>query len=141
VGTPTAIAFSARVLDVHEWLAARVEQLPPAPPGPRRRVAVQDPCHLRHVQKAHGSVRTVLSRYVDIAEVDDDGLCCGAGGAYAALQPQMAGALRDRKVVAIAATGAGLVASANPGCVLHLAGAGLEVRHPLEIVAEVIRGR
>jgi glycolate oxidase iron-sulfur subunit len=86
-------------------------------------------------------VRTVLSRYVDIAEVDDDGLCCGAGGAYAALQPQMAGALRDRKVVAIAATGAGLVASANPGCVLHLAGAGLEVRHPLEIVAEVIRGR
>ena len=141
VGTPAAVAFSARVEDIHEWLASRVGQLPVAPSGPRLRVVVQDPCHLRHVQKAHGSVRTVLGRYVDIAELDDDGLCCGAGGAYAVLHPQMAGALRDRKVAAIAATGSSLVASANPGCVLHLAGAGLDVRHPLEIVEEVIRGR
>ena len=141
VGTRAAVAFSARVLDIHEWLAARLDQLPPAPSGPRRRVVVQDPCHLRHVQKAHGSVRTVLSRYVDLAELDDDGLCCGAGGAYAVLQPEMAGALRGRKVAAIAATGSALVASANPGCVLHLAGAGLDVRHPLEIVEEIVRGK
>jgi glycolate oxidase iron-sulfur subunit len=141
VGTPAATAFSARVYDIHEWLAARLDELPPAPPGPRRVVAVQDPCHLRHVQKVHGSVRSVLSRYVDLAELDDDGLCCGAGGAYAALQPVMAGALRTRKVAAIAETGASVVASANPGCVLHLAGAGLDVRHPLEIVEEVLNGR
>ena len=138
VGTPEAIAFAARVADVHEWLTAHIDELPPAADRPRPRVAVQDPCHLRHVQRVHGSVRIVLARYVDVAELDDDGLCCGAGGAYAALHPQMAGELRDRKAAAIERTGASIVASANPGCALHLRGAGLDVRHPLEIVAEAL---
>ena len=56
-----------------------------------RAVVVQDPCHLRHVQKAHGAVRTVLGAGVRPRETDDDGLCCGAGGAYAALQPELVG--------------------------------------------------
>ena len=71
---------------------------------PRRRlgpVIVQDPCHLRHVQRAHQPVRTVLGHVADVVELDDDGLCCGAGGAYSALQPELAGAVRDRKVAAI----------------------------------------
>ena len=47
------------------------------------RVAVQDPCHLRHVQRVHGATRTVLRPFVrELVELDDDGLCCGAGGAY-----------------------------------------------------------
>jgi glycolate oxidase iron-sulfur subunit len=128
---------SDRVLDVHEWLAPRVGRLPagrfPLP------VAVQDPCHLRHVQGAHHHVRTVLAPYAELRELDDDGLCCGAGGAYAAQHPDMAAAVRDRKVAAVARTAAPVVASANPGCVLHLAAAGLDVRHPLEIVDEAVR--
>ncbi len=98
---PDAEAFSARVHDVHEWLAPRLDALPrPAEPSSRR-VAVQDPCHLRHVQRAHLSVRTVLQPYVQIVELDDEGLCCGAGGAYSALHPEMSGAIRERKVAAI----------------------------------------
>lgn len=144
VGTPDARAFETRVLDVHEWLAARVDRLPPpaATSGPRPVVAVQDPCHLRHVQRAHQAVRTVLERYVDVVELDDDGLCCGAGGAYALTQPELAAAIRERKVAAIARSGARLVASANPGCMLHLAPAlaeaGVEIAHPCEIVADAI---
>ena len=127
---------SARVLDVHEWLAPRMPQL-----RVRRlpyRVAVQDPCHLRHVQKAHIAVRTVLAPVADLVELDDEGLCCGAGGAYAAAQPELAGAIRDLKVAAIARTEATVVASANPGCMLHLRAAGLDVRHPMSIVAEAL---
>ena len=131
---------SGRVLDVHEWLAGRIDRLPPAGPGwVRPTVALQDPCHLRHVQKAHLAVRAVLAPYADIVELDDEGLCCGAGGAYAAQQPELAGAIRERKVAAIARTGASVVASANPGCAYHLAGAGIVARHPLEIVDEGIR--
>ena len=139
VGTPAAAAFAARVRDVHEWLAERVVELPP-PTGDRAQVIVQDPCHLRHVQKAHEHVRTVLARYVDVVELDDEGLCCGAGGAYSALQPELASSIRDRKVAAVARarelSGATVVASANPGCAMHLAAAGLDVRHPVDIVAE-----
>lgn len=138
LGTSEALAFSARVRDVHEWLAERIDRLPPLAKLPYA-VAVQDPCHLRHVQKAHLPVRTVLAAVAEIRELDDDGLCCGAGGAYSTFHPDVAAAIRERKVAAIGRTAAPVVASANPGCALHLAATGLDVRHPLEIVDEALR--
>ena len=157
LGTDEARRFAARVRDVHEWLAERIDELPAGADAAtehgadtaatngdgssqRERIAVQDPCHLRHVQQAHLPVRTVLGRYFDVVELDDDGLCCGAGGAYSQLHPEIAGAVRERKVAAIERSGAGVVASANPGCTLHLRAVGLDVRHPLEIVAEHLDG-
>jgi glycolate oxidase iron-sulfur subunit len=142
LGTPEAARFAARVHDVHEWLAPRVDRLPAARRGRAARVAVrvavQDPCHLRHVQKAHQHVRTVLRPFVDVVELDDDGLCCGAGGAYAAQHPDLAGAIRDRKLEAVRRSRAAVVASANPGCTMHLAAAGLDVRHPFELIDEAL---
>jgi glycolate oxidase iron-sulfur subunit len=139
LGTSAARAFSDRVVDVCELLARVVDELPP-PRRPAGPVAVQDPCHLRHVQRVHGSVRTLLGPHAEVRELDDDGLCCGAGGAFAMLRPDDAAAIRDRKLAAIARSGAPLVASANPGCDLHLSAAGVEVRHPVVIVADAIRG-
>lgn len=145
LGTPEAAAFSARVVDADEWLAERVGSLPVRTSSTSRpRVIVQDPCHLRHVQRVHLSVREMLAPVADIVELDDDGLCCGAGGAYSALQPELAGDIRDRKLASIERaaerSGATLVASANPGCSLHLEAAlrarGLSVRHPVEILAD-----
>lgn len=150
LGTAEARAFSARVLDVHEWLADRVDALvaatgagpgTPAPGGERPVVAVQDPCHLRHAQRCHAAVREVLAPFATAIELDDEGLCCGAGGAYAAVQPDLAGDIRDRKVAAIERSGAPLVASANPGCALHLAAVGVPVLHPCQIVARALDAR
>ncbi len=142
LGTADAVSFAARVVDIHEWLAERVDLLP-SPSTPRAAVIVQDPCHLRHVQRVHGAVRTVLGHVADVVELDDDGVCCGAGGAYSALQPALAGEIRARKLDAIgrarAQSGARIVASANPGCAMHLAAAGVDVRHPVDIVAEALR--
>lgn len=142
VGTDDARRFGARVLDISEWLATRIDRLP-VPTGPRPVVIVQDPCHLRHVQRAHEHVRTLLEHVAVVVELDDDGLCCGAGGAYSALQPELAGEIRDRKTATIerarARSAASVVASANPGCAMHL-GAVLDVpvRHPVDIVAEAL---
>jgi glycolate oxidase iron-sulfur subunit len=140
--TAGAREFSTRVLDISEWLAQRVDRLPDAT-EPRRRVIVQDPCHLRHVQRAHEPVRTLLRHVADIVELDDDGLCCGAGGAYSALQPALAGDIRDRKVAAVERaarrSGAVAVASANPGCSMHLGAVlDLPVRHPVDLVVEAL---
>jgi glycolate oxidase iron-sulfur subunit len=141
LGTTEAAAFAQRVVDIHAWLHKRIDRLP----AEVRRVGpviVQDPCHLRHVQRAHEPVRAVLGTVADVVELDDEGLCCGAGGAYSALQPEIAGIVRDRKVAAIeraaARSGAAVVASANPGCAMHLAAAGVTVRHPVDIVAEAM---
>lgn len=138
LGTPEAVAFSARVRDVHEFVAGHLSRL-----QPKRRldpVIVQDPCHLRHVQGSHLAVRTVLAKVCDVIELDDDGLCCGAGGAYSALQPQLAAQIRQRKLASIGrATSPDwprLVASANPGCAMHLQAAGLHVVHPIQLVAQ-----
>jgi glycolate oxidase iron-sulfur subunit len=138
LATPEALAFAQRVVDIHEWLHKRVDRLP-APVRHLGPVIVQDPCHLRHVQRAHEPVRAVLRRVADVVELDDEGLCCGAGGAYSVLQPALADAVRQRKLGAIeratARSGATVVASANPGCAMHLAAAGVTVRHPVDLVA------
>ena len=147
LGTPEAQAFSQRIFDVHEWLephmaaimqsrhTATIESLI------KPSVVVQDPCHLRHVQKTHLSVRSILSPVVNLIELDDDGLCCGAGGAYSVVEPEIAGQIRDRKVSNIltkSPTTKTLVASANPGCLMHLQAAGLIVKHPVDILAEAL---
>jgi glycolate oxidase iron-sulfur subunit len=138
LGTPEAAAFSARVRDFSEWLAERGV---PALRATGRVVVVQDPCHLRHVQKAQQHVRTVLRSAYELRETDDDGLCCGAGGAYNVMEPELASSIRARKVTALRAAALGapvLVASSNPGCEMHLAAAGLDVRHPAELLADAL---
>ncbi len=140
LGTKEARDFSARVADIHEWLALHLDRLEAR--ATRRLdlvVAVQDPCHLRHVQRSHLAVARVLSPFVArVVALDDDGLCCGAGGAYSWLEPELSQAIRERKTAAVARSGAAVVASANPGCSLHLAAAGLEVRHPVELIDQAL---
>lgn len=136
LGSREAERFSARVVDIHRWLADRPERLPPRRPDAAKiRIAVQDPCHLRHVQRQESAVRVVLRPYGDILELEDDGRCCGAGGAFSALQPELAGEIRTQKLAVIAAVAPDVVASANPGCGLWLASAGVPIQHPVEIVA------
>jgi glycolate oxidase iron-sulfur subunit len=138
LGTPEAVAFGARVRDFSTWLAG---QPPLELVDTGRTVVVQDPCHLANVQHAASAVHEVLRGAYAVLGTDDEGLCCGAGGAYAAVQPELAAAIRARKVAAITAVGGDariLVASANPGCAMHLGAAGLEVRHPAELLAAAL---
>lgn len=145
LGTDGAQRFSARVHDVHEWIAARADDLPVL----RRRneaVIIQDPCHLRHVQRAHLPVRDIVERFAAVVELDDEGMCCGAGGAYSALEPALAGQIRERKVAAIERaierSGSRTIASANPGCSMYLQAAlderGIRVVHPIDLLAEAL---
>lgn len=147
LGTPEAQAFSERVFDIHEWLEPHMDavmqshQTESIDSSIKPSVIVQDPCHLRHVQKSHLAVRSILSPVANLIELDDDGLCCGAGGAYSVVEPELAGQIRERKVRNILAkspTAKTLVASANPGCLMHLQAAGLIVKHPVDILAEAL---
>ena len=143
---PRAAALAARVRDVTELLAEHL-------PGPRRpldlSVTYHEPCHLAHGQRVREAPRTVLRaipglRLVELAESDT---CCGSAGVYNLLEPEIAGQLLARKLDRIAATGAEVVASGNPGCLLQLrqglAARGLAVRacHPVELLAWSVEGR
>ena len=131
-----AHAFNARVMDFSEWLALQplLELRPMA-----TEVVVQDPCHLRHAQKSHLAVRTVLAPAYTLVETADEGLCCGAGGAYTLTQPVLSRRILDRKVDALRAVARNadpIVASANPGCMVQLRAAGIDARHPADLIAE-----
>ena len=82
-----------------------------------------------------------MAPVANLIELDDDGMCCGAGGAYSLVEPELAAKIRDRKVHNISTKftdGPNIVASANPGCLMHLQSAGLIVKHPVDILAEAL---
>ncbi len=139
LGTPAAVEFSKRTYDLQEFLAQHMDRMPAAKPLSLR-VAVQDPCHLRHVQKVHMATRTVLAPYVrELIELDDDGMCCGAGGAYSVMEPELAGQIRERKLSSIGRAVPDAVASANPGCAMHLGAAGVPTIHPIQLIDQAMQ--
>jgi glycolate oxidase iron-sulfur subunit len=110
----------------------------------RRRVtqlAFHPPCSLQHGQQLRGSVEeglTALGFEVRTAPRESH-LCCGSAGTYSVLQPEMAYALRDRKLQQIAPLKPQAIVSANIGCIQHLqSGTELPVRHWIEVVDEAI---
>lgn len=141
-GSPEAVEFSERVVDIHEWIDRNVDTLrlksgTASREGAPSSFIVQEPCHLRNVQKV--LLADTLEKFVPVRRLDDDGLCCGAGGAYSFLQPELAADIRNRKSDAILRAGAdreSVVVTANPGCHLHLAAGGHRMMSSVEVIAD-----
>jgi glycolate oxidase iron-sulfur subunit len=99
-------------------------------------VAYHGACSLQHGQKITGDPKEVLSKsgFV-VKDVPDGHLCCGSAGTYNMLQPQLARALRDRKVANIAKVAPDVIAAGNVGCITQIAaGTDTPVLHPIELV-------
>jgi len=122
-----ARALAAKVRDVLEFL---VERGLTAQPGPLPwTVTYQEPCHLAHAQRITQQPRVLLRAIpqLRLVEMAESALCCGSAGIYNLLQPNMASVLLERKLDNALATGADVIVSANPGCMLQLE-AGLRER-------------
>ena len=102
----------------------------------RGKVAFQSPCTLQHGQKLRGRVEALLAAAgYQTVPVDDAHLCCGSAGTYSLLQPGIAFELRRRKLHALQASAPDVIATANIGCLAHLAGAAKRpVRHWIELL-------
>jgi glycolate oxidase iron-sulfur subunit len=143
---PDAAALAARVRDVGELLA---ETTPRARRHPLPlRIALQDPCHVRHAQRLPLAAAAPLARVpeLEIVEPAEQDLCCGSAGVYNVLEPEAARELGDRKAAHVLATGAVAYAAANPGCLVQVssalrrAGHPLPALHPIELVDASISG-
>ncbi len=122
-----AATFVERVKDASEFLAeAGLVETPGALPIT---ATYQDACHLAHAQRITKQPRELLRAIpeLDLVEMSESDLCCGSAGIYNLLQTEMAGQLRERKVDHATATGAAVIVSANPGCMLQMR-AGLAAR-------------
>lgn len=142
-----AAAFSTKCRDIAEILC---ELEPQAERHPLKlRIAYHDACHLQHAQGVREQPRRLLDGIpgLEVAEIPEASLCCGSAGVYNLLQPETANLLGDRKVENLLTTGAEVVLSANPGCLLQLMN-GLRRRgmkempafHMVELLDASIRG-
>ena len=144
-----ARAVAGRVRDVTEFLAD-LGVRPPSTDARPRRVAYHDPCHLAHAQGIRRQPREILAAMpgVLLVPMEDEDLCCGSAGHYNVMQPAMARTLAARKVAAIRASCAEMIATSNAVCALQLeAGlraAGIDdipVRHVVDLLAELYAPR
>ncbi len=141
-----ARAFSARVVDFAQYLAG---------PIPRARLAsalaangsatitYDDPCHLCHGQQIRAQPRVLLDLLPGVrrVELEASESCCGSAGIYSLLRPEDSARILDQKLQALAACGAAILVTANPGCQLQWesgvrrAGLAVEVVHLAELLA------
>ncbi|MFN8571617.1 MAG: heterodisulfide reductase-related iron-sulfur binding cluster [Gemmatimonadaceae bacterium] len=132
--------FAARVRDVSELLAAAG----PVTGGPIDVgvVTYDPPCHLLHAQRVVAAPVAVLRAIPNLTIVPlvEEETCCGSAGIYNLVQPDVSNAVLERKLANIQATGAHVVATGNPGCLMQI-GAGLQrqersavARHPVDLL-------
>ncbi len=141
-----AADFAERVEDVTEIIA---DLGPVAPRHPLEvTVAYHDACHLAHAQGVRSQPRQLLRGIpgLQLKEIAEGEVCCGSAGIYNILNPVPARELGDRKAANITATGASLLVTANPGCLMQVAtglersGADIGMAHTVQVLDASIRG-
>jgi glycolate oxidase iron-sulfur subunit len=145
---PEYAELAAKTLDVHVFLARHglPEMLRALPRSDaRERVTYHDPCHLR-AQGITAEPRALLKALPDVEFVEMEGAdrCCGLGGTFSVYHYETSKKIGDKKLPGIQKSGADLVASACPGCMMQLQdiiardGSGQRVVHVLELVARAL---
>jgi glycolate oxidase iron-sulfur subunit len=136
-----AAAFSAKVRDASELLAAAGPRATPPVAQPTT-VAWDAPCHLEHGQRVVDPPLQLLraTGTVTLKPLAGSDQCCGSAGIFNLVQPMVAERVLEPKLEAIRESGAEVVATANPGCLMQigggliLEGSAVLARHPIELL-------
>jgi len=140
-----ARAFRKKMRDVTEFLD---ELGLVAPLGEMRlRVTYQDSCHLLHGQKISQAPRRLIRAVpgVTLAEMRLADNCCGSAGVYNITETHTSLELLKEKMENARATGAGVIVTANPGCLLQMRagaeihGTGQKVWHVMELLDRALQ--
>ncbi len=143
---PERSHFAGKIKDIHEFLDTLGIV---RPTGEIPLVATyHDACHLAHAQKIKDAPRRLLAQIpgLQLRELPESELCCGAAGTYNLTEPEMAGRLSRRKLNNILSTGARAVVTGNAGCLLQIArearmqGEKLWIGHPMDLLDLSYRG-
>jgi len=128
-----------RCYDIAEFLWKRAD-LDFGDSKRRKRVAFHQPCHLREVGRVDETHRLITSLPgVTLASMDDADRCCGAAGTYNVFQYENSMKIFERKKRGFDSSGADLVVSSCPTCVLQFID-GLKAPDRVSHVVELING-
>ena len=142
-----AAALAARVRDFSEYLM-ELGTIPPTH-SLSWRVTYQEPCHLAHAQRIRTAPRDLLRLIpgLELREMQESSLCCGAGPLNNVTEPEISEELRARKLRNAAATEAEVIVTANPGCHVQLArglrelGSKMRVTHIADVLDAAYQGQ
>ncbi len=137
------------ILDISEFLYRHREKLGNLV-GDRRRpekITYHDPCHLRKGQQVTREPRWLLALIAgeNFIEMRHPERCCGAGGTFGISHKELSRRILAEKSADIDATGAEIVTSGCPGCLLQLTEGAVignspwQARHPVSLLAELLR--
>ena len=141
--------FSARVRDISEILALHADELALLLQPLPLKVTYHDPCHIAHCQGIRKEPRELLKLVPDLAytELEMADACCGSAGTYNIAKPEMSDRILQRKLATIAASGAEVLVTSNPGCLLQLKKGlaehlpGVRIMHLTEILAKSLNAQ
>lgn len=146
-GEPAA-AFSARVRDISQVLALHADDLRAQLKPLDLKVTYHDPCHIAHCQGIRREPRDLLKLVpgLQLAELNEADACCGSAGTYNIERPEMSDRILKRKLDNIQASGAQVLVTGNPGCLLQLKKGladhlpGVRIMHLTEVLVQSMAG-
>ncbi len=139
--------FSAKVRDITEVLALHADELALLLQPLPVKVTYHDPCHIAHCQGIRQEPRDLLKLIPELSyqELEAADACCGSAGTYNIAKPEMSDRILQRKLDTIAASGAEVLVTSNPGCLLQLKKGlaeqlpGVRILHLTELLALALR--
>lgn len=147
-GYAAAETFSAKVRDISQVLAMHADELRTKLKPLALKVTYHDPCHIAHCQGIRKEPRDLLKLVpaLEYTELDAADACCGSAGTYNIERPEMSDMILKRKLDNIAASGAQVLVTGNPGCLLQLKKGladhlpGVRIMHLTELLAQSMAG-
>ncbi|MDD5287418.1 MAG: (Fe-S)-binding protein [Desulfuromonadaceae bacterium] len=145
-GYEPAESFSAKVRDISQVLALHADELRTKLKPLNKKVTYHDPCHIAHCQGIRNEPRDLLKLVPGLIykELEMADACCGSAGTYNIAKPEMSDRILQRKLDTVRATGAEILVTSNPGCLLQLKKGladqmpGVKLMHLTELLAESI---
>ena len=137
--------LAEKTMDINQFLINKAGLEPPAgKTGRKHMVTYHDPCHLKKALKVFSEPRAVIQAApgYQLKEMAQPDWCCGMGGSFNLQYYDISKGIGEKKAAQIQATGAGTLATGCPACMIQIsdmlsrAGAGIAVRHPIELIAE-----
>jgi len=143
-----ATLFSSKVRDISEVLALHADELQLLLKPLSLQVTYHDPCHIAHCQGIRKQPRDLLKLVpgLEYKELEAADACCGSAGTYNITKPEMSDRILQRKLDSVAASGAEILVTSNPGCLLQLKKGladqlpGVKLLHLTELLVQSMAG-
>ena len=135
--------FSEKIIDFSSFVHDVLQLKPEAFKGDGRKATFHSPCHLCRGLGIYDAPRNLMiTAGLDYRKADEEEVCCGFGGTYSAKFPELSEQLLKKKLDNIETTGADLLLTDCPGCIMQLRGglkkrgSHIEVKHTAEVLSE-----